>query len=373
MQTPHLTRKSHVSIRQIIVDNTGMENLLIRVRVFTCLLLLLAITATLPAEILTMNTIATGEYYKADRGALNKQLTGDDPAKAKALAVSDTCYNRPQLVKLLANTRKIVLTFDDGPHPKTTPKVLEILRRRHIKAIFFVLGLQAAKYPDLIKQIHDEGHLIGNHSYSHKNLPQLSEAGMREELVRTSNLIESITGSRPEYLRPPYGSMNSKVIEVARQEGMKIVLWTIDPKDWLQKNEKSILRHTEQQLGMNSGRLRGGALLLHDIYPSTVRALEPLLDRLAMHEYMVASIDNLDAESGNFWSAAAPKLLCNARFFRRFDPELSGHDLLISLLKPQQKNPRTPMSILKARKSGELLAYLIKTPCKKVFNQQHSL
>lgn len=339
-----------------------MENTWIRVRIFTCLLILLAFSATSSADMLTMNTIATGEYYEADRKALDTQLKG-----------ADTCYNRPQLVKLLANTRKIVLTFDDGPHPKTTPKVLEILRRRHIKAIFFVLGLQAAKYPELIKQIHDEGHLIGNHSYSHKNLTQLSEADMREELTRTSRLIASITGYQPEYLRPPYGSMNSKVIEVARQEGMKIMLWTIDPKDWLQKNEKSILHHTERQLGMDSGRLRGGALLLHDIYPSTVRALEPLLDRLAMHKYTVACIDNLDAESNNFWAAATPKLLHNARFFRRFDPELSGHDLLISLLKPQQKNPRSPMAIIKAHKSGELLVYLIKTPCKKVFSQQHCL
>lgn len=354
-----------------------MKNKFTAVRIFTCLFLLLAGTLQLPAEILTMNTIAAGEYYEADRKALDKQLTGDNEAVTEAVTAaltnSDTGYGRTQLVKLLANTRKVVLTFDDGPHPKTTPKVLEILRHRRVKAIFFVLGLQAAKYPELIKQIHDEGHIIGNHSYSHKNLAQQSEAGMREELVRTSRLIESITGRRPEYLRPPYGSMNSKVIEVARQEGMKIMLWTIDPKDWLQKNEKSVLHHIEQQLGMNSGRLRGGALLLHDIYPSTVRALEPLLDRLAMHEYTVACINNLDAESSNFWAAAAPKLLRNARFFRRFNPEITGHNLLISLLKPLQKNPRTPMAILKAHKSGSLFVYLIKNPGEKAFNRQYSL
>ncbi|EKD81407.1 MAG: Polysaccharide deacetylase, partial [uncultured bacterium] len=166
----------------------------------------------------------------------------------------------------------------------------------------------------------------------------------------------------PAYLRPPYGAMNRKVLAMARQEGMQIVLWTIDPKDWLQKNESSILHNIERQLGMASGNPRGGAVLLHDIYPSTVRALEPLLDRLATHEYRIARIDNLNAQSGNFWAAAQPKLLRNARFFRHFDPELSGHKLLISILKPQAKNQRTPMAMLKASKNGSLFAYLVKNP-----------
>ncbi|OGK05250.1 MAG: hypothetical protein A2W80_06960 [Candidatus Riflebacteria bacterium GWC2_50_8] len=333
------------------------------VRIFVCLVLTLATAMQLHAgKLLTINTEATGEFYEADRSAVNKQLNSEDELINDTISDSGTYYNRPQLVKLLANTRKVVLTFDDGPHPRTTPKVLEILRRRRVKAIFFVLGLQAAKYPELVKQIHDEGHLIGNHSYGHKNLAQLSDEALREELGRTSRLIESITGSKPEYLRPPYGAMNRKVLTAAKAEGMKILLWTIDPKDWLQKNEASVLQQTERQLGMSSGNPRGGAILLHDIYPSTVRALEPLLERLATFEYHIASIDNLDAQSGNFWAAAQPKLLRNASFYRRFDPELSQHKLLISILKPHPQNQRTAMAMLKARKSGNLFAYLVKNP-----------
>ncbi|EKD82177.1 MAG: chitin deacetylase, partial [uncultured bacterium] len=183
-----------------------MKSKLIAVRIVVCFVLMLTSAAQLHAgKLLTMDTEAAGEYYEADRSALDNQLNSEEELINDALSDSGTYYNRPQLVKLLADTRKIVLTFDDGPHPRTTPKVLEILRQRNIKAIFFVLGLQAAKYPALVKQIHDEGHLIGNHSYSHKNLAQLSEEGLRGELNRTSRLIESITGSKPAYLRPPYG------------------------------------------------------------------------------------------------------------------------------------------------------------------------
>ncbi|PKL50273.1 MAG: hypothetical protein CVV42_03190 [Candidatus Riflebacteria bacterium HGW-Riflebacteria-2] len=343
------------------------------VRIFVSFFMLISSATGLYAELLSMDTVATGEIYKADRSSISQQIISENDLIDDSVADSGEDFNRPQLVKMLAATRKVVLTFDDGPHPRTTPKILEILKRRHVRAIFFVLGLQAAKYPELVKQIHDEGHLIGNHSYSHRNLAQISDRDLNTELDRTSSLIESITGCRPEYLRPPYGAMNKKVLAAARQRGMKITLWTIDPKDWLQKNEASILQQTERQLGISSGRLRGGALLLHDIYPSTVRALEPLLDRLATHEFTIASINNLDATNGNFWAAAAPVLSRDRGFPRQFDPDIIGHNLLTSLLKPQQNNIRTPMAILKAHKTGNLLVYLIKNPCEKAFNQQYSL
>jgi peptidoglycan/xylan/chitin deacetylase (PgdA/CDA1 family) len=342
-------------------------------RVFAGMLVMLTITVQLPAKILTMDTVAIGESYQADRSSvLNPEpMVMNEMADEDIAGISD--FTRPQLVKLLTDNRKIILTFDDGPHPRTTPKVLEILRQRHIRAIFFVLGLQAAKYPELIKQIHDDGHLIGNHSYSHKNLAQLSEAGIKDELIRTSDLIESITGKRPEYMRPPYGAMNKNVVAIAHQQGMKITLWTVDPKDWLQKNEASILQQTDRQLGISSGRMRGGALLLHDIYPSTVRALEPLLDRLAAHEYKISSLNNLTNDSDRFWAARSPVIIRNAGFARHFDPEITGHSLLISLLKPEQKTERTSMALIKAHKNGNLFVYLMQTPCKESFEQQHSL
>jgi peptidoglycan/xylan/chitin deacetylase (PgdA/CDA1 family) len=311
--------------------------------------------------LLDMDTEAVSEFYTAEKAEIQKQTDPEENIINESLAHLGGYYSRPQLVKLLSGSRRVILTFDDGPHPKTTPAVLEILRRRNIKAIFFVLGIQAQKYPELVKQIHDEGHLIGNHSFSHKNLAQISQEKLLDELGRTSAIIEKITGRKPEFLRPPYGAMNRNVIRTAAAEGMKILLWTIDPKDWQHKNESSIVKSVERQFGMSSGDLRGGALLLHDIYPSTVRALEPILDRLATNEYMITSIDRLDSGSVNFWAASNPHLIKKSVFKRTFDPETSGHPLLISMLKTKRPVEHSPMALLKAQKSGSLLVYLFKS------------
>lgn len=313
------------------------------------------------SPLLTMNTEASSEFYSAEKADIARLTDPEENLLNESLAYLGGYYSRPQLVKLLAGSRKVILTFDDGPHPRTTPHVLEILRRRNIKAIFFVLGIQAQKYPELVKQIHDEGHFVGNHSFNHKNLARLSPEKLIEDLNRTSNIIAGITGKKPEFLRPPYGAMNRNVIRAAQSEGMSILLWTIDPKDWQQKNESTVLRSLDRQLGISSGDLRGGAVLLHDIYPSTVRVLEPLLDRLASHEFMITSIDKLDNSSANFWAAASPHLLRSSMFKRSFDPELSGNPLLISLLRTKPRAERSPMAMIKAHKNGGLLVYLVKT------------
>ena len=123
----------------------------------------------------------------------------------------DTNLGRNRLRKLLIGNKSVVLTFDDGPHPSTTPHILDILKKRHLRAAFFVLGLQANKYPDIIKRMHDEGHIIGNHTYGHKNLTQLKPAQIKKEIESTNDLIEKITGERPKFMRPPYGAVNKAV------------------------------------------------------------------------------------------------------------------------------------------------------------------
>lgn len=317
--------------------------------------------ASLDNSVLTSDSEAVGEFYPAEKSEIEKQTDPEDTLLNESMAQLDGYFSRSKLTKLLSGSRRIVLTFDDGPHPKTTPQILEILRRRNLKAIFFVLGIQAEKYPELLKQIHDEGHIIGNHSFSHKNLARISSEKLEEELVRTSNIIERVTGRKPEYMRPPYGAMNKQVVSAVHRLGMKIVLWTVDPKDWQQKNETGIVRSLERQLGFGKGDPRGGAVLLHDIYPSTVRALEPFLDSLSAHEFKISSIEKLDEGSAGFWAACPPHLLKTSVFERKFHVETSGHKLLIGMLQPQ-KNQRSSMALLKAHRNGNLLAYLINNP-----------
>ena len=269
----------------------------------------------------------------------------------------ETNLGRNRLKELLLNKRGVALTFDDGPHPNTTPYILDILKKRHLKATFFVLGIQAHKYPELVKRIHDEGHLVGNHTYGHKNLAKLKPAAIKKEIENTNKLIEKITGEKPKFIRPPYGAVNKAVVEAINEEGMCMVLWTVDTKDWHSKNEKAVLKEVDRQLHISNGKCIGGAILMHDIYPSTVRALDPVLDKLASNNYKVYSVDNLGNTESDFWCVKAP-IMCKSPISLHADPEISRNPLMISLLKEKPKEKITQMGMLKARKEGNLLIYL---------------
>ena len=125
-------------------------------------------------------------------------------------------------------TRKIALTFDDGPHPYYTEQLLDGLKERNVRATFFVTGEHAELYPDIIERMKEEGHLIGNHTYSHMQLKTGSLDAFKEELVKTNEIISGITGEEVLFVRPPYGTWE-KSLEA--ELNMFPVLWTIDPLD----------------------------------------------------------------------------------------------------------------------------------------------
>ena len=268
-------------------------------------------------------------------------------------------YNRPKISKLIGKQKKIILTFDDGPHPRTTPKVLKILKDRNIKAIFFILGLQAEKYPELVKQIHEDGHELGNHTYSHKDLTKISYSEVQREINKTSMLIKEAAGITPKYFRPPYGAINSKVIQSVTSKGMDIVLWNIDPNDWKSKNSALVLQELNRQLKLNKDG-KGGFVLLHDIYPSTVKALGPFLDRLATKNFQVATIKSFSNPKYNIWAAQTPRLF-RTRLSNSFDLELSENELLIhKLRKPETTSDYPAMAMIKANKKNRLLQFFMK-------------
>src|SRR5947208_11905350 len=124
----------------------------------------------------------------------------------------------------------IAMTFDDGPSAKLTPKLLDLLAARHIKATFFLIGQNVAENPDIVAREVREGHEIANHSWSHPNLAKMSDAGVRDQLHKTEDAIRSASGNRPTLLRPPYGSITARQKKWINQEfGYKIVLWDVDP------------------------------------------------------------------------------------------------------------------------------------------------
>lgn len=337
-----------------------MRNIKINLKALLTIYLALTIPTILSAAtsyasvspIETKSEVANSESLNSN---INEQKINSDQ-----LCIN-TNLGRDRLKELLHNKRSVVLTFDDGPHPNTTPHILDILKQRHIKAAFFVLGIQANKYPDIIKRMHEEGHIIGNHTYGHKNLTTLKPAQIKKEIENTNNLIEKITGERPIFLRPPYGAVNKKVTDMIKELDMSMVLWTVDTRDWHSKNEKSVLKEVDRQLKISKGNFVGGAILMHDIYPSTVRSLNPVLDKLAANNYKIYALNNLGNTESDFWCSKSP-IMCKKRLGpSNINPEISGNPLMITLLKEKPKEKITKIGMLKARKEGNLLLYLAMT------------
>lgn len=180
--------------------------------------------------------------------------------------------------------KKVAITFDDGPHPECTSELLDGLKERGVKATFFVTGEHAEEYPDLIRRISDEGHLLGNHTYSHLQLASDNREVFKEELIRTSDLLYDLTGKQVQYVRPPYGTWD-KTFE--KELNMFPVLWDVDPLDWCSGDASCVTQRVLAKVEENS------IILLHDSYPSTVTAAFDIIDTLQAEGYEFVTVDEI--------------------------------------------------------------------------------
>lgn len=175
---------------------------------------------------------------------------------------------------------RLAITFDDGPTPGVTERVLEELKKRNLRATFFMIGSRVNAAPDLAKRVFEEGHEVCNHSYTHPKLSALPEEKVREEIVRTQEAIEKATGHRPVWLRPPYGAFRNKEQgPIAEAEGLGIAYWSIDPRDWSQPGAQHITDTIISQARP------GSIILCHDLHPQTADAVPGILDRLIERDY----------------------------------------------------------------------------------------
>jgi len=163
-----------------------------------------------------------------------------------------------------ARPGEIALTFDDGPNPAWTPRLLDMLAEHRVKATFFLLGEFAQAEPALVRRIGMEGHLVGNHSWSHPRLSLASAEQIHNELAWTKTVLEQITGTTVEYFRPPFGARRPAVFRMARELGLKPVLWNAMTSDWSEPSADRIA----EALGAKVDRLtrsgRAVNLVLHD-------------------------------------------------------------------------------------------------------------
>ncbi|MGQ4511186.1 polysaccharide deacetylase family protein [Streptomyces sp. DW26H14] len=181
--------------------------------------------------------------------------------------------------------QSVVLTFDDGPEPTYTPQVLDILGAHGVQAMFFVCGEMVSYFPDLVRRAADEGHLIGNHTWTHPELPKQSKAKIKDEMGRTSEIIEKTTGTPPAWFRAPYGSWDAYTFQLGSALGMEPLAWYVDTLDWSEPGTDKIVRAVLGGLGP------GRVILSHDgggVRKQTVAALRQYLPQLAGRGYGTA-------------------------------------------------------------------------------------
>lgn len=178
----------------------------------------------------------------------------------------------------------VALTFDDGPSVHTN-RLLDILKEEEVKATFFVLGKSSKVQPNTILRQQKEGHVVANHSWNHKDLRKLSTNEVVEQINNTNQAIEEVTNTKVKYLRPPYGAFNTEIKSVSK---MPIILWTIDPLDWKDRNAETV---AERMMKAKAN----GIILAHDIHKSTVDAVPNVIKTLKEKGFYFVSLDELYA------------------------------------------------------------------------------
>ena len=221
----------------------------------------------------------------APQGALAPAMQALDAGQPVAAGQKRLSYNSCNV-----EGPYIALTFDDGPSSNLTPRLLDILKARGIKATFFVLGQCVVANPDILKRAVAEGHEIGNHSWDHKALTKGGGSGVASEVNQTNAAIEQAGGKKPSLIRPPYGATNTTITKRLNEEfGLKVILWDVDPLDWKVRNSahvsSEILKHTQA----------GSIILAHDIHPTTIDAMAETIDALKEKGFKFVTVSELIA------------------------------------------------------------------------------
>ncbi|MCK1823339.1 polysaccharide deacetylase family protein, partial [Streptomyces sp. XM83C] len=208
-------------------------------------------------------------------------LTGYGPPHA---APARPPVRREPLLRISGRGNTMVLTFDDGPDPRYTPAVLDTLREYDVRAMFFVCGEMASYNKDLLARMADEGHVVGNHTWSHPLLTTMSRAQIRSEMERTSDVVEAAYGERPQWFRAPYGAWNRTTFQLGSELGMEPLAWTVDTEDWTTPGTAVIVDRVEK------GAAPGVVVLSHDAggdRSQSVRALRSYLPQLLDSGYHI--------------------------------------------------------------------------------------
>ena len=187
----------------------------------------------------------------------------------------------------------MALTFDDGPYLPYTGRLLDVLKEKKIHATFFLVGEQARLHPDLVRRMVDEGHTVGLHAFRHRDFLKLTEEEKEKDLQQGKEILQSITGKKPNYWRPPHGFRDSSVMKIAEEKQLQVVNWSVIPRDWTGIDKQEIYNRVMDKAE------DGAIVLLHDgdspLYKAsrqaTVDAAGPLIDSLREKGYHLVSLE----------------------------------------------------------------------------------
>ena len=188
------------------------------------------------------------------------------------------------------DSKKIAITFDDGPHPFLTEKIMSILDEYNAKATFFMVGINVINYPDVARKVIAAGHEVGNHTFSHNHLKVMSEAALSNELGRCEDALEELCEYRPHLFRPPEGAVNTYIQHCSDNGDYRLVLWSVDTRDWENKDTNRIVDAVLSQIKP------GDIILMHDYigyHSKTPEALQVLLPKLIEDGYEPVTVSQL--------------------------------------------------------------------------------
>jgi len=203
----------------------------------------------------------------------------------------DTIYRIPSSEKAVA------LTFDDGPSPVWTPRILDVLKEAQVKATFFMLGMHVQRYPDVARRVAEEGHEIGNHTYDHRGVFYYKPEELNKEVTDAEKIIKSVTGIKTKYFRPPKAWLTSKEKKQLKDMGYETLLWSLNSKDWVTFDDRYIVQYILHHIRP------GDILLFHDSggvfrpeggkRKETVKAVGRLIEKLKERGYRFVTISQL--------------------------------------------------------------------------------
>jgi peptidoglycan/xylan/chitin deacetylase (PgdA/CDA1 family) len=217
-----------------------------------------------------------------------------DPARARALTYSRVKVGGPY----------IAMTFDDGPHPTNTPRLLDILKRRNIRATFFVVGTNARRYPAIMRRMVAEGHEVGNHTVNHPHITKISHEKAVAEVRGCAEAIHTACGVRPRLFRPPGGYINSRQkIWLKDDFGYSTIMWAVDPQDWRRPGSNVVAQRIINDTDA------GEIVLAHDIHSPTITAMPRALDGLLAKGLRFVTVSQLIAMERNNVAGTGEKVL----------------------------------------------------------------